>query len=195
MPIARNEHQLQLALQAMQRDEKLTPFTAAKLYGVPRMTLVRRRKGIRPRTETIANSRKLDPLEEEVIVRRVLDLYEQGFSPGLNVVEDMANLLRKTRGASRVGPRWASSFVQRQPALRTRRSRPYDYQRAKCEDPEIIRAWFDLFRNTVAKHGILESDIWNFDETGFLMGQISSTLVVTSSEGRGRAKKIDFWGS
>ena len=174
----------------MQRDEKLTLFAAVKLYGVPRMTLVRRRKGVRPRMETIANSRNLDPLEEEVIVRRVLDLYEQGFSPGFSVVEDMANLLRETRNASRVGPRWALAFVQRQPALRTRLSRPYDYQRAKCEDPEIIRAWFDLFRNTVAKHGILELDIWNFDETGFLMGQISSTLVVTSSEGRGRAKKI-----
>ena len=42
----------------------------------------------------------------------------------------------------------------------------------------------------VAKHRILESDIWNFDETGFLMGQISPTLVVTSSEGRAKAKKI-----
>ena len=102
----------------------------------------------------------------------------------------MANLLRQTRGASRVGPRWASNFVQRQPELRTRWSRLYDYQRAKCEDLEVIRAWFDLFRNMVVKHGIIESDIWNFDETGFLMGQITSTLVVTSSDGRTKAKKI-----
>ena len=190
MSIIRNKAQLQLAIQAMERNKKLTPFAAAKLYGVSRMTLVRRRKGIRPRIETIANSRNLDPFEEQVIIRRVLDLYEQGFSPGLSVVEDMANLLRETRGALRVGKHWASNFIRRQPELRTRWSRPYDYQRAKCEDPEIIRAWFELFRNTVAKHGILESDIWNFDETGFLMGQISSTLVVTSSEGRGKAKKI-----
>jgi hypothetical protein len=190
MPIVRNERQVQLALQAMELDKKLSLRKAAKLYSVAPMTLHERRKGIRSRAETIANSRNLDPLEEQAIVRRVLDLYEQGFSPGLSVVEDMANLLRKTRGASRVGKQWARNFVQRQPELRTRRSRPYDYQRAKCEDPAVIRAWFDLFRNTVAKHGILESDIWNFDETGFLMGQISSTLVVTSSEGRGKAKKI-----
>ena len=103
MPIAQNEGQLQLALQAMQRDEKLTPFAAAKLYGVPRMILVWRRKGVRPRMETIANSRNLDPLEEEVIVRRVLDLYEQGFSLGFSMVEDMANLLCETRNASHVG--------------------------------------------------------------------------------------------
>ena len=68
MPITQNEGQLQLALQAMQRDEKLTLFIVAKLYRVPRMTLVQQRKGVRPWMETIANSRNLDPLEEEVIV-------------------------------------------------------------------------------------------------------------------------------
>lgn len=76
MPAKRNEAQLQLALQAMGRDKKLTLFTAAKRYSVPRKTLERRLKGILPRVEMIANSRKLDPLEEQVIVRRVLDLYE-----------------------------------------------------------------------------------------------------------------------
>jgi hypothetical protein len=190
MPAIRNEAQVALALQAMERDKNLNLHAAAKRYSVSRTTLARRRKGIQSRADIIPNSRKLNPIEEEVIVRRVLDLYEQGFSPGYDIVKDMANLLLTTRNASRVGPRWASNFVRRQPELRTRWSRPYDYQRAKCEDPKIINAWFDLVRNTIAKHGILESDIWNFDETGFLMGQISSTLIITSSEGRGRAKKI-----
>jgi hypothetical protein len=190
MPALQNESQVQLALQALISDKNLSLRKAAKLYSVPLKTLHRRRSGKPSRIETIANSRNLDLSEEQVIVQRVLDLYEQGFSPGLSMVEDMANLLRETRGASRVGKHWARNFVQRQPELRTRWSRPYDYQRAKCEDPEIINAWFSLFRNMVTKYGILESDIWNFDETGFLMGQISSTLVVTSSEGRGKAKKI-----
>ncbi len=190
MPIVQNEQQVQLALQAMERDKNLNLRKAAKFYSVAPMTLHRRRKGIYSRIETIANSRNLDPLEEQAIVRRVLDLYEQGFSPGLCVVENMANLLRETRGASRIGKQWTHNFVQRQPELRTRQSRPYDYQRAKCEDPEIICTWFKLFRNMVTKHGILKSDIWNFDETGFLMGQISPTLVITSSDGRAKAKKI-----
>jgi hypothetical protein len=33
-------------------------------------------------------------------------------------------------------------------------------------------------------------DIYNFDETGFMMGVISTKIVVTRSEGRGRAKKV-----
>ncbi len=127
MPAVRNEAQIQLALQAMERNKKLTLSAAAKRYSVPRKTLEGRRNGILPRADVIANSRNLDPLEEQVIVQRVLDLLEQGFSPGYDMVEDLANLLRATRNASRVGLRWASNFVRRQPELRTRWSRPYDY--------------------------------------------------------------------
>ncbi|KAH9226393.1 hypothetical protein K456DRAFT_1731176 [Colletotrichum gloeosporioides 23] len=29
--------------------------------------------------------------------------------------------------------------------------------------------------NIVAKYGIMDSDIYNFDETGFIMGQIASS--------------------
>src|ERR1700716_272618 len=57
----------------------------------------------------------------------------------------------------------------------------YDYQRARCEDPEIIKNWFSLVQSTIAKYGILEQDIYNFDETGFQMGVASTAKVITSS--------------
>jgi hypothetical protein len=41
-------------------------------------------------------------------------------------------------------------------------------------------------RDTVAKYGILEEDFHNFDETGFMMGMISTTMVVTSSDRYGK---------
>jgi hypothetical protein len=88
----------------------------------------------------------------------------------MSVVEDMADRLLATRDALRVGTRWASNFVKRRLELRTRFQRKYDYQRAKCEDPEVIRSWFKLVQNTIAKYGINDADIYNFDETGFMMG-------------------------
>jgi hypothetical protein len=66
----------------------------------------------------------------------------------------------------------------------------YNYKRAQCEDPKIIQGWFSLVRNTVAKYGILEQDIYNFDEAGFAMGVIATAKVVTSSEARSRPKTI-----
>jgi hypothetical protein len=46
--------------------------------------------------------------------------------------------------------------------------------------------WFKLVKNTVDFHGILEDDIYNFDETGFRLGQAGNRLVVTAAERRGR---------
>ncbi|RYC80375.1 hypothetical protein BFJ63_vAg16738 [Fusarium oxysporum f. sp. narcissi] len=102
----------------------------------------------------------------------------------------MANRLLADRDASPVGKRWASNFVKRHKELKTRFFRKYNYQRAKCEDPAIIRSWFKLVENTIAKYGIDLADIYNFDEVGFLMSMIASGMVVTGAERRGRPKLV-----
>ncbi|KAL1954570.1 hypothetical protein VTO42DRAFT_1045 [Malbranchea cinnamomea] len=80
-----------------------------------------------------------------------------------------------------VGQNWVRNFANRHEELK-KFSRKYDYQRALCEDPEVTRGWFKLVQNTIAKYGILPDDIYNFDETGFQMGVIATTRVVTGSE-------------
>ena len=37
--------------------------------------------------------------------------------------------------------------------------------------------WFQLVQNTIAKYGIVEQDIYNFDETGFSVGMTSTAKV------------------
>jgi hypothetical protein len=49
-------------------------------------------------------------------------------------------------------------------------------------------SWLRLVENTVNKYGIDASDIYNFDETGFMMGVISTGMVVTAAERREKAK-------
>ncbi|KFZ16266.1 hypothetical protein V501_02288 [Pseudogymnoascus sp. VKM F-4519 (FW-2642)] len=88
----------------------------------------------------------------------------------------------------KVGKNWTSTFVKRHQDIKTKNSRKYDYQRALCENPALIRSWFTLVQNTIAKYGIVQEDIYNFDETGFLMGVIAPGMVVTSSEKNGQAK-------
>jgi hypothetical protein len=41
-----------------------------------------------------------------------------------------------------------------------------------------------------AKYGIADEDMYNFDESSFLMGKISLQLVVTGSEKPGKRKKL-----
>jgi hypothetical protein len=42
--------------------------------------------------------------------------------------------------------------------------------------------------DTIAKYGVVEEDIFNFDETGFQMGVISTSKVITSSDRKGRLR-------
>ncbi|KAM5529749.1 transposase [Fusarium oxysporum f. sp. phaseoli] len=179
-----------LALQALQNNPELRTRRAAKMYEISEPRLRRRRNGIQSRCNSIPNSRKLSDLEEQIIVQFVLDLDSRGFPSRLRFVEEMANSLLADRDASPVGKRWAHNFVKRQPELKTRLYRKYDYQRAKCEDPTIIRNWFRLVQNTIAKYGIRSDDIWNFDETGFMMGLIMAGMVITGSEMQGRPKSV-----
>ena len=183
------EARIILALEALKSNTKLSFRAAAKLYNIQRTTLQNRHAGKLARRERPANSRKLTDLEEETIVQYILELDTRSFPPRLAGVEDMANQLLRTRDTHPVGKLWAHNFVKRQPKLRMRYSRRYDYQRAQCEDPKTIGQWFSLVRNIKAKYGILDEDIYNFDETGFMMGMIFPGMVVTTSEGRtGKAK-------
>jgi hypothetical protein len=59
-----------------------------------------------------------------------------------------------------------------------------------CEDHKVISRWFKLVEETKTKYGILDEDVFNFDEAGFMMGKISAQRVVTRSERRGRPKAV-----
>ena len=96
--------------------------------------------GRRARQDTRANSLRLTNLEENAVLRFILDLDERGFPPRLADVGDIANILLAERDAGRVGKHWASNFVKRQPELQTRFNRAYNFQRALCKDPEKISA-------------------------------------------------------
>jgi hypothetical protein len=54
----------------------------------------------------------------------------------------------------------------------------------------LIRSWFELVEETKAKYGICNDDVYNFDEAGDMMSKITTQLVVTGLERRGRPKAV-----
>lgn len=90
-------------------------------------------------------------------------------------VEDMANYILKSYGKQYIGKNWTQRFVQRQPELKTRFNRIYDFQ---------------LVENMRAKYVIQDCDFYNFDETGFMMGMICPGMVVTHADRCGRNKAV-----
>jgi hypothetical protein len=184
------ESDLQLALFDIQSQRVKSQRHAASIYNVPQRTLSDRRAGKRPRRDCEANSKRLNKLEEEAVVERILEESARGFAPTKADVQAMADKLLHERASNPVGKNWVDNFVKRTPELRTRWSCPYDHRRAACEDPAAIQRWFDLVKSTKERWGIVDNDTYNFDETGFMMGKILSQMVITGSEGYGKKKRI-----
>jgi hypothetical protein len=153
-----NEGNIQLAILDINSHQFQSNARAAAIYNVPRRTLVDRRAGRRSRRDCEPNSKRLTNLEEEAIVQRILEESLRGIPPLKANVRDMADRLLRERGGKPTGKNWVDNFIKRTPELRTRWSRPYDHQRAVCEDPAIIRPWFTLVQSMKAKHSIADED-------------------------------------
>ena len=183
------EGKLLLAISALKKKEISNIREAARLYDVPRSTLQDRLQGKTNRDETRANGHKMTRNEEESLVQWILSLDQRGAAPRQAHIQEMANILlsKKSRSTTTtVGDKWVYNFVKRHDILKSRFSRRYNYQRAKCEDPKIIREWFNCVQIAIMQHGIAPEDIYNFDEIEYAMGLIATAKVVTRAEMTGR---------
>ena len=187
------EARIQMAIAAWKEKKVRSKLQAANLYDIPESTLRQRLAGIKPHSETHSKNHKLTAIEEESLVKQLLDADKRGFSVRPEFLRRMAQILlyEHTQDSSiSLGINWAYSFIKRHPILRTRFNRRITYQRAKQEDPKIIKQWFQTVSEAIQEHGIHEDDIWNFDETGFAMGLCSTSKVITSTERSERPRRV-----
>ena len=98
-----NEHDIILALNALQKNPKLSLRQVISTYNIPRTTLKRRQDGQSARCDTEPNSRKLTSYEEESIIQYIINLDSRSFPPRLSSIREMADRLLYTRDAPRVG--------------------------------------------------------------------------------------------
>jgi hypothetical protein len=179
------EGRIILAISALKKQEIRNVREAARVYNVPRTTLQRRLNGQSFRAETRANGHKMTQNEEESLIRWILSMDQRGAAPRPSHVREMANILLAQRGSTStqtVGEKCVYNFINRHDEIKTRFSRRYNHQRAKCEDPKIILEWFNRVQITMMQYGITPEDIYNFDETGFAMGLVATAKVVTRAE-------------
>lgn len=184
------EGRILLAISSLKKAEIQSIRQAAQDFQVPYTTLQNRLKGAINRVDTRANSHKLTPNEEESLIRWILSMDQRGAPPRPSHVRDMANILLSKRGSislQTVGINWVYNFIKRRDKLK---SRWYNYQRAKYEDPKVIKEWFDHVQVTIMQYGILYNDIYNFDETGYTIGLVATTKVVTRAKIAGRPHLI-----
>ncbi|RFU25062.1 hypothetical protein B7463_g11274, partial [Scytalidium lignicola] len=198
---ASQEGRIALAINALKNGQIKSIRSAACNFDVPRNTLNARFHGRVQKGTTYTKSFKLTQFEEESLVQWIISMGKRGMPPRPSQVHSMANSLISKRGEptppSLIGKNWIQRFLSRHAELTTKYIRKYSYQRAKCEDSKLIQQWFNQFLEIKAQYGILDEDIYNFDETGFAMGTIATTKVVTASDcfGQYRMLVLDGHGS
>ena len=146
------EGRILLAIQAYKNGDIPSVTLAARTYNVPRTTLRHRLSGKQHRSISRANSYKLTQIEEESLEKWILSMDRRGGAPRPSMVREMANLLLEKRGTTlvvSVGENWVTNYAKRRPLLSSRFSKRYNYKRAKCKDPKIIREWFNLIQKTI----------------------------------------------
>lgn len=183
--LVEQEDRIELAIKALNERSIASVAATARIFDVPRSTLRDRMKGAIHRPIARANRHKLTEIQDDFILEWILFMDERGQEPQRVMVKEMANLLLAKRGdheAITVGNHWVDNFVIRNDCLKTRYSRLYNNQRALCEDPRVIKPWFDIILKTIAEYGIHDDDIYNFDETGFAMGVANTSKVIIRSE-------------
>jgi hypothetical protein len=132
------ESTLQLAIQATIEDRDKSKRRVIAAFSVPRTTVRRRRQGAFSQRDRKPNSKKLNKLEEEALVQRILNLNQRGIGATRAIVKDMANDLLAKRGGKPVGKCWVDNFKKRTPEIKLKRSRLYNRQRALNKDPRVI---------------------------------------------------------
>ena len=153
------ENRLLLAIQAIKKKEINSIRDAVRQFNVPRSMLTDRINGHQNRSERRANNHKMTKIDENLLKQWIISKDKRGESPRPTTVQEMANILLAAQGSNQVGKNWVSNFIQRTPELRSRFSRRYNYQRAKQEDPKVIREWFELVKRVITTYGILSEDI------------------------------------
>ncbi len=79
-----------------------------------------------------------------------------------------------------MGKTWVSAFLGRHPTLQAKYNRTLDQNRFLAQNRDIIQDWFNLYQSIKAEYGILDEDIYNMNDNGYIMGIAGSSKVVIS---------------
>ncbi len=151
----------------------------AKEFGIPYPTLRHRLSGTQSRREASEWQQSLSRIQEDRLTQWILTQVALGTPPNHGQIRLFGNRILEAQGTPeiRLGKRWITRFIDRNPVLRTQRSRRIDSVRVNGATDPVIRAWFPLLYILAVKK-ILPANRYNMDEYGLMEGQGVNGLVV-----------------
>jgi hypothetical protein len=153
-----NMDPMKLAVEAMEAQgegEKLSYTKVAEKYNVSRHTLARRCK--------------LNPQQEEELIKYVEKLTVRGLSPTREMLRRFVSGIAQEE----VGKQWVTHFVNRHhDQLVSRWTAGMDFVRHQADSEQSYTQYFEVLHGAIKKYDVLLENTYNMDEKGFMIGQI-----------------------
>jgi hypothetical protein len=80
------------------------------------------------------------------------------------------------------GINWPRAFEKRHPELNARRARPIDWKRHKTHIYDKVTEWFAVISKVLQEPAILPENVYNMDETGFMLSMLDSVKVLVDKD-------------
>ncbi|KAF5133824.1 hypothetical protein E5D57_004451 [Metarhizium anisopliae] len=162
--------------------------SVAKKFNVPRDRVRRRLSGVPPKQGCHASNAWLTEPEEVALCRYVDRLDMMNLSIRKEFVKDAANLILRERTEETpqptVGPKWVDRFIKRHNySVLSQKIR--DSSRQNAESVEKVTNYFEQLHDCICEHGIVDSDIWNMDETRFWIGALKESTILSAFQKTG----------
>ncbi|EED20634.1 conserved hypothetical protein [Talaromyces stipitatus ATCC 10500] len=170
------ENRISEALEMLRKNPKQKIKPLARQFGVDYQRLRRRVLGGTSQLNRRPAHKRLTEDQERAIILWMHDLDDRGIPPTVRMIKNyvdkvLQNMHPGADNPPQLGDRWVYRFLKRLP-------KEYVKMKQKTIDPsDILLRTRALYRPE--RYKITPSNIWNFDESGFQIGQGGDEEVVT----------------
>jgi hypothetical protein len=174
------EKKVQDAIELIQKHPGTTAAEAARKTRCAYYRLTRRLNGTPRLSSRGGHNKKLIVPESTALKHYLLMCYQIGRPANIDNTVAAANSILRCQGFQATATkRWAKEWLTRENAfLKTLRSKPLESKRRAVHNLESIESHFVEFKRCKDHWHILDDDTYNFDETGYMIGMVSGSLVI-----------------
>jgi hypothetical protein len=151
----------------------------AQKYQVSYPTL--RKRISKPTLPTIiGHNRILSTTQETAICQFIRDQLTRGVPANRAMILRAVADLRP--GLPLPSQRWLQRFLKAHPEFHSIRTKSLNTQRKQAQNKENFEAFFQKYSSLLLQHQIEPRNLWNVDETGYMIGCYKSTEVIVPKE-------------
>jgi hypothetical protein len=180
-----HENRVIKAIDALSKQDTTNIKALAQEYSVSYDTLRRRFLGVPPLMNKKATHARLSEAQEHALYRRIRSQVAYGFPMKKKQIVACAEwILQLSSGgkAQTLGGHWFTRWSKRHPEMHEIHTKAMENSRkSACSAIDIVE-WFELLKKCKEEFDIQDVDIWNFDETGFQVGNLKGAAVFVPRE-------------